>query len=56
MSPVSGGRTPKKSRQGKKPPWAADPITDAALALLPKWVRWNGAPPAKPFTCEEMFL
>jgi hypothetical protein len=22
--------------------WQDDPITDAALALLPEWVRWNG--------------
>ena len=22
--------------------WQDDPVTDAALALLPEWVRWNG--------------
>jgi hypothetical protein len=22
--------------------WVDDPVTDAALALLPEWVRWNG--------------
>ena len=22
--------------------WRDDPITDATLALLPEWVRWNG--------------
>jgi hypothetical protein len=22
--------------------WLDDPVTDAALALLPEWVRWNG--------------
>jgi hypothetical protein len=22
--------------------WIDDPVTDAALALLPEWVRWNG--------------
>ena len=28
--------------------WQDDPITDAALVLLPEWVRWNGERPAFP--------
>jgi hypothetical protein len=31
-----------KSFRGLISDWLDDPVTDAALALLPEWVRWNG--------------